>query len=305
MYTQTAELATRHPETAAGDLIDRFLADKPGAATRRAYAADLRDFFGGEPRPDQVSTFVGLPVLKLTLRLFTYKAELLARGASEATVNRRLSVVRSLLRYAHGLGLASSDGRGLVEGEKLRPTEEREPVDPATLKRLIAAPGTRTLRGRRDTAILSLLCENALARAELRALNVGDFSLNDRCLVLRQQAGAAPMESVPLSRRTAEAIAAYLESGGHAAAPAAPLFRSLDHRPAVRGERLTPDGLYFLVRQYGRSISVEDLTPHRLRKSAIAAALDSSNVSLRRVMSQRAAVSRELVGRPGERRRER
>jgi integrase/recombinase XerC len=191
-----------HPETTAGDLRGRFLADKSGAATRRAYAADLRDFFGGQPSPEQVSRFVALPVPRLTLRLFNYKAELLARGASEATVNRRLSVVRSLLRFAHRLGLASSDGRGLVEGEKLRPSVERKPLDPATLKRIIAEPGTMTVRGKRDTAILRLLCENALGRAELHALNVADFSPADRCLLLRQQAGEPPKEVVPLSRRT-------------------------------------------------------------------------------------------------------
>src|SRR5690348_4986923 len=85
------------------DLIARFLEDKPGAATRRAYSADLRDFFEGEPRSDQVAGFLALPAPMLSLRLFTYKAELLARGASEATINRRLSVLRSLLRFAHRL----------------------------------------------------------------------------------------------------------------------------------------------------------------------------------------------------------
>jgi integrase/recombinase XerC len=291
-----------NPETTAGDLSGMFLADKSGAATRRAYAADLRDFFGGQPAPEQVSNFVALPVPMLTLRLFNYKAELLARGASEATVNRRLSVVRSLLRFAHQLGLASSDGRGLVEGEKLRPPVERKALDPATLKRIIAAPGTEMLRGKRDTAILRLLCENALGRADLHALNVADFSHTDRCLLLRQQAGEPPKEVVPLSRRTAESVAAYLEASEPAPDPAVPLFRSLDHRPGVRGERLTPDGLYFLVRQYGRIAGVEDLTPHRLRKSAITAALESPNMSLRRVLSQRSAVSRELAGGQGKKR---
>jgi integrase/recombinase XerC len=276
------------------DLITRFLADKPGTATRRAYAADLRDFFEGEPRPDQLSAFLALPAPMLSLRLFTYKAELLARGASEATINRRLSVLRSLLRYAHGRGLAICDGRGLIEGEKVRPHEGQKSLDPRTLKHLMAAPGHGSLRGRRDTAIMRLLCENALSRSELHGLNVEDFSPDERCLQLQVRNGGS-RESVPLSRPTADAVAAYLSAAGHGGEPFAPLFRSLDHRPGVGGERLSADGLYFLVRQYGAAIGVEDLTPHRLRKSAIDAALQAPSVNLRRVLSQRSAVSRQLV----------
>jgi integrase/recombinase XerC len=291
---QISSLVSERHTHDAGDLIGRFLADKPGAATRRAYAADLRDFFAGEPRPEQVATFLALPVPMLSLRLFTYKAELLARGASEATINRRLSVLRSLLRFAHRLGLCSSDGRGLIEGEKLRPSEGYQSLDPRAMKQLMAAPGSKTLRGLRDTAIMRLLCENALSRSELHALNVDDFSWEDRSLWLGVRR-ANLREAVPLSRRTADAIAAYLKSAGHAREPHAPLFRSLDHRPGVGGERLSADGLYFLVRQYGAAVGIEDLTPHRLRKSAIDAALQAPSMNLRRVLSQRSAISRQLV----------
>lgn len=286
------KLPAAQPETA--ELVARFLQDKPGAATRRAYAADLRDFFGGEPPPEQVAAFLAMRVPLLTERLFSYKAELLARGASESTVNRRLSVVRSLLRFAHGLGLTRCDGRGLIEGERPRPTRERTPIDRATLKRLIETPGTKTLRGRRDTAILRLLCENALRRSDLHALNVGDFSQAGRCLTLRRQ-GGADVELVPLSRRAGDAVCHYLDAAGHAAEASQALFRNLDHRPGVAGDRLTPDGLYFLVRQYGRAIAVEDLTPHRLRQSAVAAALAAPNPSLSGVLSQRSALCRRLT----------
>jgi integrase/recombinase XerC len=291
---QTSSRASERQTSATGDVIGSFLADKPSAATRRAYAADLRDFFAGEPRPDQVSAFLALPAPMLSLRLFTYKAELLARGASEATVNRRLSVLRSLLRFAHRLGLAICDGRGLIEGEKLRPSEGYKSLDPRTMKQLVAAPGTKTLRGLRDTAIMRLLCENALSRSDLHALNVSDFSWEDLCLLL-QDRRANSRESVPLSRRTADAIAAYLKGAGHGEEARAPLFRSLDHRPGVGGERLSADGLYFLVRQYGAAVGVEDLTPHRLRKSAIDAALQAPSMNLRRVLSQRSAISRQLI----------
>jgi len=278
-----------------GDVLPLFLAEKQSQATRRAYTIDLRDFFEGEPKPERVAAFLALPAPMLSLRLFTYKADLLARGASEATVNRRLSVLRSLLKFAHRLGLSNSDGRGLVEGEKLRPALDRPGLDARLLKRLVAAPGKSALRGQRDTAILRLLCENALRRAELCALNVADFSPDARCLMLNDRNAEGPAEWVPLSRPATQALTAYLATAGHGGEREAPLFRNLDHRPEVAGERLTPDGLYFLVRQYGQAVGLDDLTPRRLRDSAIATALEGSHGSLRRVLSQRSAVSRQLT----------
>jgi integrase/recombinase XerC len=256
---------------APAEALTLFLNEQRSAATRRAYAADLRDFFGGEPQPQQVALFVALPAPELCRRLFAYKAELTGRGVAEATLNRRLSVLRSLLRYAHRLGLAACDGSGLVSGEKLPPSQKKPELCPDLLKRLMSAPGTGCLRGMRDTAILHLLCQNAVTRTELCALEVADFSPDQRRLTIRSGRAGKP-EPLPLSRPTCRALSAYLAAAGHADVPAAPLFRNLDHRPGIAGERLTVDGLSFLVRKYGHALGIEGLTPRELGRSASAAA---------------------------------
>jgi len=266
------------------DPLALFLAEQRSAATGRAYTADLRHFFGGDPSTPQVTEFLGLPTAQLTQRLQAYKTDLVTSGASEATVNRRLSVIRSLLRFAYRHGLASSDGRGLVAGEKVPPSRDRKVVTASTLRRLVAAPGAGSVRGLRDTAILLLLCENALRRSELCALNVSDFSMADRSLQILDKGQGSRKETVPLSRKTAEAVATYVGSAGHAALSGTPLFRNLDHRPGVAGGRLTADGVYFLVREYGHEIGDESLTPHQLRRSAIAAALENIGERVRRVL---------------------
>lgn len=287
MQTQIdPRVSTTAPEAPSRslDLVALFLASKPSEATRRAYAMDLRQFFGEEPGPRQVREFLALPPAAMAARLSRYKTDLLAARASEATVNRRLSTVRSLLAFAHGQGLARSDGRGLVEGAKLPIRPEPQPLDPGTLRRLVAAPGKRTLRGRRDTAILCLLTENALRPVELSTLNVGDFSPTDRRLLVRERGHRSPRLPVPLSRRTAEAIAAYLSAAGHEGDAPGPLFRNLDHRPEVAGGRLTPDSFYYLVHEYGGAVGEEDLVPHRLRRAAIYAALEAIGERARRVL---------------------
>jgi len=284
MTTTSAPTEADQEIDTCANAITLFLDQQHSPATRRAYAADLRSFFEGDPLPPAVSQFLALSRVRMARRLRGYKTTLLERGVSDATVNRRLSTVRSLLKFAYARGLAACDGRGLVEGERVRPAEGKASLSTQALKRLLAAPGTRTLRGRRDTAILHLMGENALRRAELCGLDVADFSAEERRIMLLDRGRDVPKQPVPLSRKAADAIAGYLSMAGHAQEEASPLFRNLDHRPSVRGGRLTPDGVYLVVREYGRTVGLEQLTPQQLRRSAILAALEGSSSVLRRVL---------------------
>lgn len=271
----------------AVDPVALLLADKRSEATRRAYRADLRDFFtcpaGADPDPEAVRQFCALSPPDVALRLNTYKAELLGRGVSEATINRRLAAIRSLLKMAFRLGHARTDGRGLVDSETVRSYRDTRGIDLKAMRRLVKAPGTDTLRGLRDTALLRLLCENALRRAEVCGANVGDFSLTDRRLFIRGKGRGTQKEPVTLSQATADAIAAYLVEAGHAQDAVSPLFLNLHRNPKVNGKRLTPDGLLWLVGHYGTRIGVEGLRPHKLRHSAITAALDATGGDVRKV----------------------
>jgi len=271
----------------ATEALRLLLADKRSASTRRAYEGDLRDFFRGQPTEEMLGDFLALSPPAVALRLARYKAELLERGAAEATVNRRLAAVRSLLRFTFRLGLSETDGRGLVDSERSRSYRDTRGVDHHTLARLLALPkeiyGAENLRALRDTALLRLLCENALRRAEVCGLDAGDFNLEDRTVMIRGKGRGSEKEPVTLSGGTASAIAAYLQAAGHGGEPSSPLFRNLDHRPGKTGARLSVDGLFFLVGHYGRILGVAKLTPHKLRHSAITAALDMTGGDVRRV----------------------
>lgn len=262
------------------DPVAMLLADKRSPATKRAYAGDLKDFFGAAPGPGVVRAFVSLPAPEIALRLTTYKAGLMQRGAAEATVNRRLSAVRSLLKFCHRLGYAQTDGRNLVESEKAQTYRDTRGVDLATMRRLIQLPGKKNLAGLRDTALLRLLCENALRRAEVCALDVADWREGERRLMVLGKGKGTQKAPITASRPLAGALSAYLSKAGHRDGA---LFRNLDHRPEHHAGRLTPNGLYELVQGYGKQLGVPQLSPHRLRHSAITAALDATNGDVRRV----------------------
>ena len=281
-------------EAAVADPFALLLADKRSAATRRAYASDLTAFFGtpGQtPAPAAVQGFLTLTAPEVALRLATYKGEMLTAGLSEATVNRRLAAVRSLLKLSHRLGLAQTDGRNLVDSERTKSYRDTRGTDLKSLRRLLALPtelhGAGTLRTFRDTALLRVLAENALRRAEVTALNVGDFSLTEKRLLVLGKGRGSQKAPVTVSPKCAEAIAEYLITAGHAADDASPLFRNLDRRhtlatPEREARRLTADGLHDLIGRYGKALGLK-LSPHKIRHSAITAALDASGGDVRKV----------------------
>ncbi len=285
-----AELA----QAAVSDPVALLLADKRSPATKRAYASDLAGFFGSvgqAPAPANVQKFLQLPAHEVALRLASYKGEMLTAGLSEATVNRRLAAVRSLLKFSHRLGLAQTDGRGLVDSEKVKSYRDTRGTDLGNLKRLLALPAERhgvgTLRTLRDSALIGVLCENALRRAEVTALNVGDFSLTEERLYVLGKGRGSQKAPVTISKQTADAIALYLFTAGHARDEAAPLFRNLARRhtitdPDRAGGRLSADGLHDLIQTYGNLLGLK-LTPHKLRHSAITAALDATGGDVRKV----------------------
>ena len=267
------------PDLIAPDLIALLLADKRSAATRQAYRSDLLGFFGGAPSPDALQTFLGQSAPQIALSLATYKGRMLEKGLSEATVNRRLAAVRSLLTFSYRLGHSATDGRGLVDGEKSRAYRDTRGTDIHTLRRLVALPGTETLIGLRDTALLRLLCENALRRAEVCALDVSDFGADSHTLYIVGKGRGTQKAPVTVSDKCVAAVRAYLQESGHTEGP---LFRTLDHRLKNDAVRLAANGLYKIVRKFGKELGLS-LAPHKLRHSAITAALDATGGDLRRV----------------------
>jgi len=226
--------------------IDRAIARYLAAAgiaesTKRAYAADLRDF---------AAWYGGRPLEHVDVRVLAdYTTELgRARPGGKlapATIARRLSAVRSLLRFALGparvpdVPLAPRRGRRLPDAPK-----------PAEVDALIAAAGVGgDALALRNRALLELVYSAGLRSAEAVGLDLGDVDFEQEHVHVRNGKGGKD-RVVPLGEEAGYWVARYLREArprlAHGAQNA--LFVS------VRGRRLDTSTLRRQLRN-----------PHRLR----------------------------------------
>jgi len=292
-----------------------LLESKRSASTRRAYEGDLRCFarflascdHGSQGLDgavhqlvdgERIARFLVLGVPEMARALALWKGAMLRAGLSEATVNRRLSAVRSLLKVAFRLGLSACDGRSVVEGERSRPYRDTRGITLGQMRALLQQPfllhGALTVHGLRDAALLRLLCENVLRRGEAHLLDVADFEPDTRSLLILGKGAGTQKQRATLSPATVQVLADYLQAAGHRRGA---LFRCLDHRPDKRNGRLSTNGIYKIVRAYGAGIGVEKLAPHKLRHAGITAALDATGGDVRRVqkLSRHASIATLMI----------
>lgn len=262
------------------DVVDSFLRGRGNANTERAYRTSLKSFFGEQFNDATVREFLSWPPPKIRMALQIHRNKMLDEKQTEASINRRMAAIRSLLRYAFQLGLSQCDGRNIIDSEKVRPYRDTSGISLEAAKRLLAAPQAQhgdSARAWRDSAMLTLFLLNGLRCNEVRLLDAEDFGLFERRLRILGKGRGTQKESVDLAVEAASAIEMYLRKAGHRDGP---LFRNLDHRPDVRGARMTNNGIRDMVKRYGEAAGVAHIAPHKLRHTAISQLLKRNKGNL-------------------------
>lgn len=280
------------------DILAELLADKRSPETRRAYAKDLKDFFthvaDAEPTPTLIRQFLELERFTAIALVLQYKAGLIDKGLSEATVNRRLAAVKSLVKFAQKIGKCAWSLEE-VEGERLKSYRDTSGVDTEAYRKILAIPDRSTIKGKRDYSILMLLWSNVLRRSEICKANVDDFDSETQTLAILGKGRGTQKERVSLSAATCSAIVSWLDVRARYSS-ADPLFTALDN--AHLGHRLTGNAIYDLVKNYSAAAGIKKrMSPHRIRHSGITAALDATGGDVRRVqkLSRHAKVDVLLI----------
>jgi site-specific recombinase XerD len=192
------------------------------------------------------------------------------RGNSPRTRNARLAVIHSFFRH-----VAFSDPAAIALAERMLAIGPKRTVKrvigflhPPEVEALLAAPDRRTVRGRRDHALLLFLVTTGARVSETIGVNVADLSLDSPRQVLIRGKGSK-QRVVPLANDMAAILGDLRDERARAAKATMPMFVDL------RGRRLSRFGVTHLVRRaVGRaskqqaSLRKRCVSPHSFRHTA-------------------------------------
>jgi integrase/recombinase XerC len=223
--------------------------------TLRAYASDLEEWsaaMGELGLGDLVAFDRGLKPLHLR----SYLAKKIATH-EKTSLCRKLSAIRSFLKYARSEAWLSRDVGSLVPSPKIdRHLPEFLRIDEA--RELIEAPDTSTLLGRRDRAIFELIYGSGLRVSEAVSLDVSGVELKSGWVKV---VGKGSKErTIPVTPAAMSAIEAML--GDRPSGFREPLFMNF------RGGRLTARSIArILAKHLVRIAASRAISPHGLRHS--------------------------------------
>jgi integrase/recombinase XerC len=210
-----------------------------------------------------------------TIRAFM--AELYRQGLSRASVARKLSALRTFVRFLRREGWIEDDPAALAASPK---RERKVPTHLSVdeMSRLLDVPDASEPLGCRDRAILELFYASGLRLSELVGLDLEDVDLEQRIVRVLGKGGKERI--VPFNTSAQGALRAWY--GDRAALRAAskaqrPTPKAQGPRPKAqgdplfvnaRGTRLTGRSVQRLVARYVTSCSTRfGISPHALRHS--------------------------------------
>jgi integrase/recombinase XerD len=204
-----------------------------------------------------------------------YLAFMRAAGRAPASVARALVSVRSLHRFMEDEGRSATNPAEEVARPKV-PSGLPKALSEEEVAALLGAVVGDSPVARRDRAILEILYGCGLRVSELVGLSLGD--LDPGAGLLRAFGKGAKERVVPVGRLAAEAMAAWLATGGRPELVPDRWARRGDAEAVflnTRGGRLSRQGAWGIVRRHGEAVGLGDrLSPHVLRHSCATHMLD-------------------------------
>jgi integrase/recombinase XerD len=191
----------------------------------------------------------------------TYLADGNGRApSSPATIHRKAACLRSFYRHLRRENVRDSDPTATISGPR-RGRKLPKVLNRGEVQKLLDQPRGTAPTSLRDRALLELMYACGLRASEAIGIEVPDIDLE--LGVLRARGKGSKERVVPIGRAAVEAVRIYLERGRPALVHGgivAHLFVNF------RGEPLTRQGLYKIVRRHATTAGLADrMSPHTLR----------------------------------------
>jgi len=246
-----------------GELVNSFLSGR-NEKTVKAYGRDLEDFREFVEAKD-INAAAELLLSRghgeANALVLKYKADMIERKLQPATVNRRLAAIRSLVKLARTLGMVP----WILEIQNMKAESFRDTRGPGreSFSQMLAIAGGQAKgKALRDVALLRLLHDLGLRRAEVAGLDIEDLDIKAGTVAVLGK-GRTQKQIMTLPEPTKQALREWLT---YRNASAGPLFVNFDR--AKKGGRLTGTGIYYIIRDIGKIAGIKTW-PHGLRHLAI------------------------------------
>jgi len=265
---------TASPRIGYAQPLDDFLAGQLSERTRRAYATDLREFFGTRHvTPQQVHDVTFQDVV-------AYRNDLAARGCKRTTINRKLSSLKSFFRMMVAAGILERNpaDSSLVRGYRVDDSLTGKAIPTLALRRILEAISAveDDLVRTRDTALFHLLTYGGLRRSEAARMDWEHIRQEGVFYVLSlpdtKSGILQDIKLQPVVIHHLQEYAAALKRHGYGTSGA--VFLSLS-RNRSHGQRLTGQSINLIVKRYARRAGVPSkVTAHMFRHTCCTLAIE-------------------------------
>jgi integrase/recombinase XerD len=226
--------------------------------TISAYKNDLNQFLKYVRSDHEMQSWPELNENRLT----SYVLHLREREYARSTVARKVAAVKSFCHYLVEDGTLRSDPSDNLASPRVEKFVPRS-ISENDIHQLLAKPDeARTPESLRDKAMLETLYATGMRVTEMTSLDVGDVDLarSEVCCGKRPDRE----RRIPLAKRALESLTSYLTDGR-------PHLRNTNDVSALflnhRGNRLTRQGFWLILKSYADSVGIGDITPHTIRHS--------------------------------------
>jgi len=230
--------------------------------TLKSYSSDLLhwyEFFKGREKSDlDASTYWEY---FNNQRLREYMVFLYEKDLSRATIARRISALRSFVKFLCREGVLAANPLTNISSPKKVKKLPRF-LYPSEINALLEKPDPSQPLGQRDQMILELLYATGIRVSELVGINLEDIDIQQSCIKIR---GKGEKERIVLLGESAKkAIASYLADVRPGLAKKNPRENALvlNHQ----GQRLTARSVRNILNKYVEQIALKyKISPHVIR----------------------------------------
>jgi integrase/recombinase XerD len=195
------------------------------------------------------------------MHVLSYLSALHARGLKARSSARALSALKAFYGRALQDGLITANPTSLVRAPKL-PKSLPKALSEREIDELLAAPDVSTAAGLRDKAMLELMYATGLRVSELVPLSAEQVNLRQAAVRIVGKGNKERL--VPFGEIALDHLERYLQLGREQlpnARTSSVLFLT------QRGEAMTRQAFWYLVKRYALKAGIRTLSPHGLRHS--------------------------------------